>query len=93
VFEAGGHSAVNRVQMFHQENFEKRTQDLAPAFQDAAQLYCVRVSAWLLGQCVFSEASAPVPLPPHRVHNLDTPEDWQEAEFFFNSLNLMPTEK
>lgn len=93
MFEAGGHSAVNRVQMFHQENFEKRTQDLASAFQDAAQFYCVRASAWLSGQCVFSEASAPVLLPPHRVHNLDTPEDWLEAEFFFNSLNLMPNEK
>lgn len=93
MFEARGHSAVNRVQMFYSENFEKRSQDWAPAFQDEAQFYWGRAFAWLPGQCVFSDASAPVLLPRHRVIDLDISEDWKEVEFFFNCIKRMPNEK
>jgi hypothetical protein len=46
-FEAGCHTVVNRVQIFQLANFEKRTQDLEPAFHDAAQFYWGRSTAWL----------------------------------------------
>lgn len=86
-------TAANRVQMFQPENFEKRTQDLDPAFHDAAQFYWGRATAWLSGKPLFSEVSAPVLLPRHLVHDLDIPEDWQEAEFFFDCLKRMPNKK
>lgn len=83
-------TAANRVQMFESENFEKRTQDLEPAFHDAAQFYWGRATAWLSNQCLFSGASAPVLLSRYRVHDIDTPEDLQEAEFLFDYLKRMP---
>lgn len=79
--------------MFQPEHFEKRTQDLEPAFHDAAQFYWGQTNAWLSGERLFSEASAPVLLPRHRVYNLDTTEDWQEAEFFFECFKLMTHKK
>lgn len=79
--------------MFEPENFEKRSQDFESAFHDAAQFYWGRATAWLSGQCLFSEVSAPIFLPRHLVHDLDTTEDWEEAELFFNYLKLMPNKK
>lgn len=86
-------TAANGVQMFEPENFEKRSQDFESAFHDAAQFYWGRATAWLSGQCLFSEVSAPIFLPRHLVHDLDTTEDWEEAELFFNYLKLMPNKK
>jgi pseudaminic acid cytidylyltransferase len=86
-------TAANRAQMFQPENFEKRSQDLEPAFYDAAQFYWGRSSSWLLGKCLFSEVSAPVLVPRHCVHDIDTTEDWQEAETFFNYLKPMHIKK
>jgi aryl-alcohol dehydrogenase-like predicted oxidoreductase len=39
---------------------------------------------------LFLEATASVLLPRHRDYDRDTPEDFQEADFFFNCLKLIP---
>ena len=64
----------------------KRTEDLGPSFHDVGQFYWGDATAWLSGICIFSEASVPVLLPRHRVHDIDTLEDWNEAELFFECL-------
>lgn len=33
-----------------------------------------------------SPAAAPVMLPRHRVQDIDTPEDWERAEWMFKAL-------
>lgn len=75
-----------RVAMFHPEHFTTRSQDLEEAFHDAGQFYWGRASAWGEGRPIFSAQAAPVLLPRHRVQDIDTPEDWQRAEWLFKAL-------
>ena len=77
-----------RVEMFYPENFNTRSQDLEVAYHDAAQFYWGRTEAWLSGRIIFSEAAVPVILPHHRVQDIDTPEDWERAEWMFKSMAL-----
>lgn len=75
-----------RVEMFHPEHFNTRSQDLEEAFHDAGQFYWGQASAWLAGKPIFSRDTAPVILPRHRVQDIDTPEDWVRAEWMFKAL-------
>jgi pseudaminic acid cytidylyltransferase len=75
-----------RVEMFHPELFAVRSQDLEPAYHDAAQFYWGRAEAWLAEKPIFSRDAAPVVLPRHRVQDIDTPEDWASAEWMFKAF-------
>jgi pseudaminic acid cytidylyltransferase len=74
-----------RVQMFQPEHFMTRSQDLEPAYHDAAQLYWAKTNAVLNNVSAFSEASMPLILPRHQVQDIDTEEDWQRAELMFKT--------
>lgn len=76
-----------RLQMFCPEKFNVRSQDLEEAFHDAGQFYWGRGEAWLAGRPIFSLAAAPVILPRRRVQDIDTPEDWDLAEWMFRAMN------
>ncbi len=75
-----------RVEMFQPDHFCTRSQDLEEAWHDAGQFYWGKVSAWLTGKPLFSHDAAPVPLPRHRVQDIDTPEDWCRAEWLFKAM-------
>ncbi|WP_160286037.1 pseudaminic acid cytidylyltransferase [Pseudomonas knackmussii] len=79
--------ANGRVDMFSPEHFNTRSQDLEEAYHDAGQFYWGRPDAWLAGKVIFSNASAAVLLPRHRVQDIDTPEDWQRAEWMFKAMH------
>lgn len=76
----------HRVEMFQPEHFGTRSQDLEEAWHDAGQFYWGQASAWLAGKPLFSQEAAPVPLPRHRVQDIDTPEDWCRAEWMFKAM-------
>lgn len=86
-------TAQQRVQMFQPEHFNTRSQDLEEAWHDAGQFYWGRAHAWLTHQPVFSEAAAPIIIPRHRVQDIDTPEDWQRAEWMHKSMTLESKDK
>lgn len=75
-----------RVAMLHPEHFNTRSQDLEEAYHDAGQFYWGRASAWLAGKPIFSPVAAPLILPLHRVQDIDTPEDWERAEWLFKAM-------
>lgn len=79
-------TAAGRVEMFHPEHFNTRSQDLEEAYHDAGQFYWGQCSAWLAGKPIFSPSSAPIILPRHRVQDIDTPEDWERAEWMFKAM-------
>jgi N-acylneuraminate cytidylyltransferase len=81
---------AGRVEMFSPEHFATRSQDLEEAWHDAGQFYWGRAEAWLAGRPIFSPAAVPVPLPRHRVQDIDTPEDWERAEWLFRALHADP---
>lgn len=79
-------TAEGRVEMFHPEHFNTRSQDLEEAYHDAGQFYWGRSGAWLASKPIFSPAAAPVILPRCRVQDIDTPEDWERAEWMFKAM-------
>lgn len=78
-------TAAGRVQMFHPEHFNTRSQDLEEAYHDAGQFYWGRPAAWLAEKPIFTPEAVPVILPRHRVQDIDTPEDWLRAEWMFKA--------
>lgn len=75
-----------RVEMFNPEQFNTRSQDLEPAWHDAAQFYWGRAQAWLEQRTIFSPHAMPVVLPAHRVQDIDTEDDWLRAEWMFKAM-------
>ena len=76
---------AGRVGMFQPEYFSTRSQDVEEAWHDAGQFYWGRAKAWLDGAPIFTDRAVPVKLPRHRVQDIDTPEDWQRAEWLFKA--------
>lgn len=79
-------TAQQRIEMLQPEYFGNRSQDLEEAWHDAGQFYWGKARAWLAGKPMFSQDAAPVPLPRHRVQDIDSPEDWQRAEWLFKAM-------
>lgn len=79
-------TADQRLEMFQPEHFSTRSQDLPEAWHDAGQFYWGKAKAWQQGKPLFSQDAAPVPLPRHRVQDIDTPEDWERAEWLFKAM-------
>ncbi|MEO4046301.1 pseudaminic acid cytidylyltransferase [Pseudomonas sp. CAU 1711] len=79
-------TSAGRVEMFHPEHFNTRSQDLEEAYHDAGQFYWGRASAWMDGRVIFGPSSSPVLLSRHRVQDIDTPEDWERAEWLFKAM-------
>jgi len=75
-----------RIEMFEPSQFQVRSQDLPEAFHDAGQFYWGTRDAWLSGKPIFGSKSAPVFLPRYRVQDIDTPEDWEQAELMMKVL-------
>jgi N-acylneuraminate cytidylyltransferase len=64
-----------------------RSQDLEPAYHDAAQFYWGRADAFVRELQIISPHSIPVILPRYRVIDIDTVEDWKQAELMHIALS------
>jgi pseudaminic acid cytidylyltransferase len=73
-------TADGGVEMLFPEQFNTRSQDLPPILHDAAQFYWGKPEAWQKGARVFDRHSTIVSIPPWRVQDIDTEEDWLQAE-------------
>jgi pseudaminic acid cytidylyltransferase len=82
-------SENKRIQMFNPSAFEARSQDLEDAWHDAGQFYWGKADAWLAHKPIFSSDSVPVVLPRSIVQDIDTMEDWEEAELKFSVMGLV----
>jgi len=82
-------TAEGRVAMLQPEHLYTRSQDLPEVFHDAGQFYWGLAEAWLQGEGLLNEGSAPVILPRYRVQDIDTEEDWRRAELMFRALAEM----
>ena len=76
----------SRVEMMHPEQFSTRSQDLEEAWHDAGQFYWGTAEAWLEERMIFGRGSVGIPIPRYRVQDVDTPEDWDSAEYMFEAL-------
>lgn len=73
-------AADGGLEMLFPELFNARSQDLPVVFHDAAQFYWGKPEAWLSGARVFDRHSTVVTIPHWRVQDIDTEEDWVQAE-------------
>ena len=74
------------IKMFNPEHFETRSQDLNEAYHDAGMFYWGKTDAWLENIKAFSEKSTIIKIPPYRVVDIDTEEDWARAELIMEIL-------
>ncbi len=74
------------VEPFQPECIPKRSQDLEPAYHDAGQFYWGKKAAFINNIPLFSSASIPILLPRYRVQDIDTEEDWLQAEYMHTIL-------
>lgn len=77
---------TDNIEMFTPEHFQTRSQDLEEAYHDAGQFYWGTATAWLSEEVIFGPNSTPVILPRYRVQDIDTPEDWDRAEWLFKAM-------
>lgn len=77
-----------RVSMFWPEHRDTRSQDLPEAWHDAGQFYWIDCERFRSEPVFFGDDSRMVRLPRHRVQDIDTPEDWEQAEAMFRALGL-----
>ncbi len=80
IFRALRFDEQNRAVMVWPENLTKHSQDFPETFHDAGQFYWFDVARFENDPSVFFSDAIPVFLPPERVCDIDTEEDWIEAE-------------
>jgi pseudaminic acid cytidylyltransferase len=71
------------VEMLYPEYASSRSQDLEEAYHDAGQFYWGKIDAFKSQKPIFSHKSQVVVLPRRRVQDIDTFDDWEEAELSF----------
>ena len=74
------------LNFFEAKNALARSQDLEPAYHDAAQFYFARRVAWETQNSVFTD-SIGVEIPRRYVQDIDTFEDLENARLILNMLN------
>jgi pseudaminic acid cytidylyltransferase len=75
-----------RVDAFYPEHRMTRSQDLEPAYHDAGQFYWGTARAFLEDTPLFSPQSVGVVLPRVLVQDIDTPEDWEQAQLMYRAI-------
>jgi len=76
----------NRCEMFNNEHFYTRSQDLEEAYYDAGQFFWQNLE-YESDEIVFGKDSKPVILPRYLVQDLDTQEDWKRLEMMYRIIN------
>jgi N-acylneuraminate cytidylyltransferase len=81
-------AADGGLEMLFPEHFDTRSQDLPTVLHDAAQFYWGKPEAWVSAARVFDRHSTIVEIPPWRVQDIDTEEDWLQAEAMAGRLGV-----
>lgn len=86
IFRALKLTQKNQLKMFWPEHLDTRTQDLPEAYHDVGQFYWGRTDAFLKNRSIFESDSSPIIIPRHLAQDIDTPEDWEQAELIYKTL-------
>ena len=75
------------IEMFQPSHFNTRSQDLEEGYHDAGQFYFGSFEAWQNKEIFFQRNSEIIILPRWRVQDIDTENDWKNAEKLFQLIN------
>jgi len=76
-----------KVSMILPENFNKRSQDLMPAYHDSGQYYWMKTSEFYKQRKLFSSNSGSIILPETEAQDIDDEEDWKIAEIKYKIIH------
>jgi len=88
IFRALKLTKSNGLAMFWPEHLNTRSQDLPEAYHDVGQFYWGKTAAFLQEAPLAAEHSVPIILPRYLAQDIDTPEDWDQAELIYQALYL-----
>ncbi len=74
--------------MIFPKYYKKRTQDIDETYHDAGQFYWGKSDSWLKHKSIFAKKSCVIEVPRWRIHDIDTIEDWKNAEKMWSLKNL-----
>ncbi|MGK0440513.1 MAG: N-acylneuraminate cytidylyltransferase [Pseudohongiellaceae bacterium] len=80
----------NTLALFYPEHRDTRSQDLEEGFHDVGQFYWAKAESFTLDKPLFDESeckTASIIVPRKCVQDIDTEEDWQEAELKYQVLH------
>ena len=77
----------NTVEAINPDAISERSQDLEEAWHDAGQFYWGTANAFLSELPLISSHATGVVLPRYRVQDIDTEEDWKQAELMYQTLS------
>lgn len=86
IFRSLKRTESGHLAMFWPEHELTRSNDLPEAYHDAAQFYWVEVDRFMKAPRLYTDDAMPVILPRYLVQDIDTPEDWETAEYMFKVL-------
>lgn len=72
--------AMGRTEMRQPEHYASRSQDLEPAFHDAAQFYWMTREVCVTRQSIFAGRAGSFVIDAMEAQDIDTPTDWRLAE-------------
>lgn len=77
----------NGLEMIFPNNYNSRSQDLKEAYHDAGQFFWS--SAYILSGSPqgYNKKNSIIEIPAWRSQDIDTEEDWQQAEFIYDLIN------
>ena len=70
----------NRMEYIWDENINKRSQDLEPAYHDVGQFYWINGKSFSISHSIISENSFCIEIPEFEEQDIDTANDWLLAE-------------
>lgn len=68
------------------ENASCRSQDMEPLFHDCGMFCMARVDSLIRNKNLVARKTVPYEMPPERVQDIDTPDDWRLAEIKYRML-------
>jgi pseudaminic acid cytidylyltransferase len=90
IFRALKRDEHGKAVMIWPENLTRHSQEFPDTFHDAGQFYWFDVARFENKPSVFFSDAVPIFLPRERVQDIDTLEDWEDAERLFLKLQASP---
>ena len=87
VFRSFTKNEKGSLKMLYPQHWNSRSQDLEEVMHDAGQFYWGSPKAWLNKELCFNDHATVIELPNWRVQDIDTLEDWHQAEKKYKMLN------
>jgi pseudaminic acid cytidylyltransferase len=82
-----------KISMWWPENLNKRSQDLPASYHDAGQFYWFNVERTIQSGSLLSNNTGAIIVDELHVHDIDTQQDWETAEFKYLYLQGLRTDE